>query len=129
MSGGSTRQQLCELAVALACDCTTLWESQQVVRQHCALNTYKPLTCTLLLLQRRQYGPDLEEDDPSWIRVGRLTDFKVCKAGCSPCMHIAACIHEYLYMPCLSAQAWSMQALAQLRVTPHACRVASRREQ
>ncbi|CAK0779249.1 hypothetical protein CVIRNUC_004726 [Coccomyxa viridis] len=26
--------------------------------------------------KRRQYGPDLEEDDPSWIRVGRLTDFK-----------------------------------------------------
>ena len=30
-----------------------------------------------LLLQRRQSLPVLEEEDPDWIRVGRLSDFKV----------------------------------------------------
>ena len=31
----------------------------------------------VLLLQKREWGPALEEDDPSWLRVGKLTDFKV----------------------------------------------------
>ena len=71
------------------------WQSRSI--QHLAPTFINSsLSGMPLLLQRRQYGPDLEEDDPSWIRVGRLTDFKVCRAGLPPCMHLTACLHACL---------------------------------
>lgn len=30
-----------------------------------------------VLMQKRQWGPELAEEDPAWLRVGRLADFKV----------------------------------------------------